>query len=79
MSDPKANLRKIWGFLLFAAGFGMFFTIPQRVMEFQAKGKYFFGMEAVLYLISVLLIVGGGKKIFQKMKAGPGSDANPEN
>jgi hypothetical protein len=68
-SDPKMNLGKIWGGLLFAAGLGMFFTIPEKVQVFQAQGRYFYGMKPALYLISILLMVGGGKKIFRKNSA----------
>lgn len=74
MSDPKVNLKKVWGVLLFAAGLGMFFTIPERVLEFQAQGRFFYGMKPALYLISVLLMVGGGKKIFDKGKIDATSD-----
>ena len=66
MSDPKLILRKVWGVLLFIAGFAMFVTIPDRILDFQSQGKYFFGMKYVLYLISALLIVGGAKKMVQK-------------
>lgn len=74
MSDPKVNLRKVWGVLLFTAGIGMFFTIPEKVLEFQTQGRYFYGMKPALYLISVLLMVGGGKKILGKSKINAASD-----
>ncbi|MFA6011434.1 MAG: hypothetical protein WC799_15720 [Desulfobacteraceae bacterium] len=74
MSGPKVSLKKVWGVLLFAAGIGMLFTIPERVLEFQAQGRYFYGMKPALYLISVLLVVGGGKKIFDKSKINAASD-----
>lgn len=71
MTDPKLKLRKIWGALLFAAGLGMFVTIPEKIQDFEAQGKYFFGMKPAFYLVSVLLMIGGGKKLFQK--SGDGS------
>lgn len=74
MSDPKVNLRKVWGVLLFAAGIGMFFTIPEKVLEFQSQGRHFYGMKPALYLISVLLMLGGGKKIIGKIKRDETSD-----
>lgn len=66
MTDPKFKLKKIWGALLFAAGLGMFVTIPEKVHDFEAQGRYFFGMKPAFYLVSVLLMVGGGKKLFRK-------------
>ena len=64
MSDPKQSLRIAWGVLLFVAGFGMFTTIPGRVREIQEAGQYIFGLRFGLYVVSVLLMIGGGKKIY---------------
>lgn len=68
MSDPKQSLRIVWGVLLFIAGFSMLVTIPGRVREIQEAGQYIFGLRFGLYVVSVLLMVGGGKKIYDFTK-----------
>lgn len=64
MSDSKHSLHIVWGVLLFIAGFGMFVTIPGRIREIQEAGQYIFGLRFGLYVVSVLLMIGGGKKIY---------------
>jgi hypothetical protein len=71
MSGRQKPLQMIWGVLLFLAGIGMFFTIPEKILEFRARGMDFFGLKFMLYLISVLLIVGGVKKLAEIRKNNP--------
>ena len=78
MSDKYKTLRIIWGVLLSSAGLGMFLTIPAKVHEFQEKGRYFFGLKFMFYLISVLLVMGGVKKIVENLKTGSISQGNNE-
>lgn len=77
MSDHKNTLRFIWGILLFAAGLSMFFTIPSRVREIQEAGRYIYGLKFGLYFISVFLMVGGGKKIYDHTKRSNNSGIEP--
>lgn len=74
MSDFKKTLQTMWGVLLFLAGFAMFVTIPGRVQDMQASGIGFFGMKFMFYLISVLLMAGGGKKVFEYSRKSRKSD-----
>lgn len=64
MADHTHIRRLIWGILLFVAGFLMFVTIPERVREIQDAGRYIPGLRFGFYVISVFLMIGGGKKIY---------------
>lgn len=74
MSDQKKTIQIIWGVLLFAAGLVMFITIPGKVRAYQDAGQYIFGLRFGLYFVSVFLMVGGGKKIFDYTKGTPKND-----
>ncbi|GAB6095542.1 hypothetical protein JCM14469_17940 [Desulfatiferula olefinivorans] len=65
MADHTHIRRLIWGILLFAAGFLMFVTIPGRVREIQDAGRYIPGLRFGFYVISVFLMIGGGRKIYE--------------
>ncbi len=62
---PKEDLfQLIWGIALTCAGVMMFFYIPQRLADIRQQfttGTSF--LRFCLYMISILLIIGGGKKI----------------
>ena len=65
MARKEALFQLIWGIALTCAGVGMFLKIPQKMTEIRqdfSSGIFFFHFG--LYMISVLLIVGGGKKIY---------------
>lgn len=57
----------IWGVLLVIAGVGVFFRIPQVMPEIK-KIEYFssaiFFIQFCFYLMGILLIGGGVKKIY---------------
>ena len=63
----KSVIQLIWGVALVLAGIGVFFRIPQ-VMPQIAKIEHFSGVMFFIrfcfYLIGVLLIGGGSKKIY---------------
>jgi uncharacterized membrane protein HdeD (DUF308 family) len=73
MSKNKNSIHLIWGALLIAAGIGVFFRIPQ-VMPKIAKIEYFssslFFIRFCFYLIGILLIGGGIKKITESIRGG---------
>ncbi|MBU1170002.1 MAG: hypothetical protein KKD44_10610 [Proteobacteria bacterium] len=79
MSGPgqKKTLQLIWAFLLFGAGLAMFITIPGRVREIQEAGRYIFGLKFGLYVISVFLMIGGGKKIYDHRNSSEKSGSEP--
>jgi len=79
-ASKKANLQMFWGILLVLAGLGVFFRIPQ-VLPRMRQFAHFAGAMGFIYfcfyLLGVLLIVGGGKKIFDAYKKSRG-DISPD-
>ncbi|MBW1891140.1 MAG: hypothetical protein JRF32_12990 [Deltaproteobacteria bacterium] len=71
MSDNKRTIQFIWGVLLLLMGIGVFYRIPQ-VMPDIAKIEQFASMTVYIrfcfYLIGILLIGGGTKKIYANYK-----------
>ncbi len=63
----KTVIQLIWGVALVLAGIGVFFRIPQ-VMPKIAKIEQFSGVmffvRFCFYLIGILLIGGGSKKVY---------------
>ena len=63
----KKKIQIIWGAVLLLAGLGVFYRIPQ-VMPKIAEIASFQGLLPFIkfsfYLLGVLLIFGGGKKIY---------------
>jgi len=61
----------IWGVLLVLAGIGVFFRIPQVMPRIENIKQYSQIMPFIyfcFYLIGILLIVGGAKKIYNHYK-----------
>ncbi len=65
MKNNKNIVQFVWGMLLIGAGGGMFFTIPQKMQQVaqQSPVVNFFAYLS-LYLIGIILVVGGIKKIY---------------
>ena len=65
------NIRIVWGVVLVLAGVGVFFRIPQVMPEIQ-KIEHFssaiFFIRFCFYLLGVLLIGGGAKKIYDNYR-----------
>ena len=71
MVDKKNTLQLIWGILLLLAGIGVFFRIPQVMPEIEKINhfsRYIIFIYFCFYLLGILLIVGGGKKIYNHLK-----------
>ena len=72
MANNKALVQIIWGVALLLAGIGVFFRIPQ-VMPRLAQIEYFasgmFYIKFCFYLLGILLVVGGAKKIYDHIRA----------
>ncbi len=69
----KSKLQFIWGILLLLAGIGVFFRVPQimpEIKKIEHFAPYMFFIYFCFYLIGVLLIVGGGKKVYNYLKKG---------
>jgi uncharacterized membrane protein HdeD (DUF308 family) len=71
MSDNKRTIQLIWGALLFLMGIGVFYRIPQVMPDIE-KIEQFASMTTYIrfcfYLIGILLIGGGVKKIHAHYK-----------
>jgi len=65
MARKEALFQLIWGIALTYAGIMMLIYIPQKLAEIRqnfSSGIFF--LRFCLYMISILLIAGGGKKIY---------------
>ena len=71
MSDNKRTIQLIWGALLLLMGIGVFYRIPQVMPDIE-KIEQFASMTVYIrfcfYLIGILLIGGGVKKIHAHYK-----------
>ncbi len=77
MPQNRVIPQLIWGGLLLAAGLGMFIRIPQvmprieAMEQFASIGPF---IRFCLYLIGILLVGGGGKKLYNNYHRLAGSD-----
>lgn len=63
----KVVVQIIWGIVLTLAGIGVFFRIPQvmpRIEEIKQFASVMFFIRFSFYLLGILLIGGGLKKIY---------------
>ncbi len=68
MTNDKTLIQMIWGIALVAAGIGIFFAMPQKVVQLQQMqvSSFFINFTRFsFYLIAVLLIGGGARKIYE--------------
>ena len=68
MPENKKSLQIVWGILLFLAGVGVFIRIPQvmpQIEKIEIYASVFLFIRLCFYLIGILLIGGGLKKIFR--------------
>jgi uncharacterized membrane protein HdeD (DUF308 family) len=71
-NKPKSKIQLTWGILLLMAGIGVFFRIPQimpEIKKIEHFEPYMLFIYFCFYLIGILLIVGGGKKVYNYMKS----------
>ncbi len=79
MEDKKNKLQLIWGILLLLAGIGVFFRIPQlmpEIKKIEHFAPYMIFIYCCFYLIGVLLIVGGGRKIYSYIQKSKQDNSN---
>ena len=77
----KSTFQFIWGVLLLLAGIGVFFRIPQvmpAIKKIEHFTPYVIFIYFCFYLLGVLLIVGGGKKIYAYLKQSNGKNSQTE-
>ena len=78
MADKKNSLQLIWGILLLFAGIGVFFRIPQvmpEIKKIEHFTPYMVFIYFCFYLLGVLLIVGGGRKVYSYLKQSNGKNS----
>ena len=78
-NKPKSSVQLIWGILLLFAGIGVFFRIPQvmpAIKKIEHFAPYMVFIYFCFYLLGVLLIVGGGKKVYQYLKRSKQDNSN---
>ncbi|MCD6185150.1 MAG: hypothetical protein J7K84_05080 [Deltaproteobacteria bacterium] len=71
MSDNKTIIQIVWGIVLSATGLGVFFAIPQKMIEIEKSGFFssnLFFIKFSFYLIGILLLGGGIKKILKNCR-----------
>jgi len=82
MPEGRSVVQLTWGILLVLAGLGVFYRIPQVMPQIKTI-EYFRAVIPFIYfcfyLIGVLLIVGGGKKIVAYCRPGKKRPEDPEN
>ena len=72
MEDKKkSKVQLIWGVLLLLAGIGVFFRIPQvmpEIKKIEQFSSYIYFIYFCFYLLAILLIAGGGRKVYTYLK-----------
>ena len=69
--NQKSTIQFVWGILLLITGIGVFFRIPQimpEIKKIEHFAPYIFFIYFCFYLVGILLVVGGGKKVFHYLK-----------
>ncbi len=79
MEKSKIHIQLVWGALLLLAGIGVFFRIPQVIPQFKDI-EYFSSaiwfIYLCFYLLGVLLIVGGARKLYSNYRRLKNVDQN---
>ncbi len=71
MDKNRIHFQLVWGGLLVLAGIGVFFRIPQvmpkiKTIEYFSSAIWF--IYICFYLLGFLLILGGGRKIYENYR-----------
>jgi cobalamin biosynthesis protein CobD/CbiB len=67
----KSIIQFVWGILLLIAGIGVFFRIPQimpEIKKIEHFAPYMLFIYFCFYLVGILLVAGGGKKVYKYLK-----------
>lgn len=71
MREAKDTFHIIWGIALVAAGLGVVYRIPQVIQRIKDVGNFsseLFFIKFCFYLMAVMLIGGGAKKVYHHYK-----------
>jgi len=67
LAEGKNKIQMVWGVALVAAGMGIIFMMPQKIQQIKQidyfTNKLMF-IKFCFYLMAVMLIGGGSKKIY---------------
>ncbi len=82
MEKNKIHFQLVWGGLLVLAGIGVFFRIPQvmpkiKTIEYFSSAIWF--IYFCFYLLGILLIMGGARKIWDNYRRLKGEDDPDDN
>lgn len=78
-SRNRTTLQMIWGIALVLAGIGVFYRIPQvmpKIERIEQFSSAMFYVRFCFYLLGVLLIGGGSKKIYDNYIKLEGRDSD---
>ncbi|QTA80451.1 Uncharacterized protein dnl_27550 [Desulfonema limicola] len=79
MNKDKIIIQMVWGILLVLAGIGVFIRIPQVMPQIEKMGSFSSMMVFVyfcFYLLGILLIGGGAKKLYDNYHKFQNNDQN---
>ena len=81
MDKNKIHIQLVWGGLLVLAGIGVFFRIPQvmpkiKTIEYFSSVTWF--IYVCFYLLGILLIMGGTRKIYENYRKLKGRDGGKD-
>ena len=77
----KSKFQFIWGVVLVLAGIGVFFRIPQLmpgIKKIEQFASYIYFIYFCFYLIGVLLIAGGARKVYTYLKQSNAENAKED-
>ncbi|MFC1812084.1 hypothetical protein ACFL03_05285 [Thermodesulfobacteriota bacterium] len=77
MAKNRVIVQMVWGVALVLAGIGVFFRIPQvmpRIKQIEQFSSIIGFIYFCFYLLGILLIIGGSKKIYDYYQKTEDSD-----
>ena len=82
MDKNKIHIQLAWGGLLVLAGIGVFFRIPQvmpKIKEIEQFSSAIWFIYICFYLLGILLIMGGGRKLWENYRKLKREDTSKDN
>jgi threonine/homoserine/homoserine lactone efflux protein len=79
MGNNKATFHIIWGVLLVFMGIALIFRTPfvmERIVQIEYYAEIKWLVRIILYIIAVMLIAGGSRKIYDNHRNISASDGN---
>ena len=79
MEKGKKNFQLIWGLALVLAGIGVFYRLPQvwpQIEKIESFSSILPFIRFCFYIIGIMLIGGGSKKIYENCFKSNSEDTN---